>query len=618
VTKLASAPKAPAAHPSRRSDVESLGPTVARHREGLDGEAHSFEEREVPIAPQARRRYLRTLIATLSAELAALDTGKGPPVPDPVWNAVGEALAPLDGPLDLDGLRSVAEAIPALLEPIAARVDPARAEELPADLRAARARDALEALRAVVLDRQTAGLDGAALRDGPAFGLARVRLAEASRALALGPPPRQSIFTIDDIFKNLPPPRWICEGLQWCPGRPCIEVGYPGSGKTLAIQSAALSIVTGRPIWGTGSPFRPARIGRVIHVDYDQGEGPTRRRYRRLMEGMGVDRAELGRCADLLSIPEAELLVIDDSPKALRLQSLDPTAIDAFERAWTERLRGFDLAIVDSLRRLAPFLDENDSRFASILEGLRRASDLTGCTVVLIHHAGKKKPTTGRPSPTNQAGRGTSAIDGESGSRHVIEVENPDDPGPDQRRKVSHVKASVESEGSTGAPFYLAFVDGDPEANPRPLEIVYQTAEQVHPPKKPGAELAADMARVLTYIEGENRERRGVPGGNGIAEALKIRRQRISAVLERLEVDGAIVNRPVRDRGMKPRWWVAALAPPLLPGMAEEPTKPSKAKGRPSKAPPVTGEASAPPLAPDAALAPPGAPEGELDGSPLD
>ena len=61
-------------------------------------------------------------------------------------------------------------------------------------------------------------------------------------------------------------------------GAPHLVAGYGFSGKTLALQALALALVTGRPVWGA---YHSPHARRVVHVDLEQGDRLTRRRYQR-------------------------------------------------------------------------------------------------------------------------------------------------------------------------------------------------------------------------------------------------------------------------------------------------------------------------------------------------
>jgi hypothetical protein len=125
----------------------------------------------------------------------------------------------------------------------------------------------------------------------------------------------------------------------------------------VALQSAAVSIATGQRVWGAYT----ARQGRVLHIDYEQGHRLTRERYQRLAAAMLVTPDELEGRLELVSLPQVYL----DSPAA--------------EGFLIDKVKGFDLAIVDSLRAAGPTLEENDSAVRGLLDGLNRVSERTGC-----------------------------------------------------------------------------------------------------------------------------------------------------------------------------------------------------------------------------------------------
>src|SRR5690349_18967599 len=86
--------------------------------------------------------------------------------------------------------------------------------------------------------------------------------------------PRKSTWDVLDvagIFAPLEPVNYLIEPLDLCPGAPALVAGYGFSGKTVALQSAAVSIASGQLVWGT---FK-ARRGRALHIDYEQGSRLT-------------------------------------------------------------------------------------------------------------------------------------------------------------------------------------------------------------------------------------------------------------------------------------------------------------------------------------------------------
>jgi len=181
---------------------------------------------------------------------------------------------------------------------------------------------------------------------------------------------------------------WLVEGLDFAPGRPMIVAGSAGSGKTYALQEMALR-VAGAPgdVWGH---FPVARSGPVIHIDVDQGHYATAMRYQRLARGMGADLATLA---------------LDCAFFDFALSKKDGINPDAAKRL-RDVCQGRALCIIDSLRGVAPGLDEQDSAFGEVLQTLSEISGVTGCAFVVVAHSGHEQDRA----------RGTSAIQDRGGS----------------------------------------------------------------------------------------------------------------------------------------------------------------------------------------------------------
>ncbi|MFI5299312.1 MAG: AAA family ATPase [Polyangiales bacterium] len=164
------------------------------------------------------------------------------------------------------------------------------------------------------------------------------------------------------------PTKFLVPALQLAPGRAAAFNGPGGIGKTLVAQTIAAALLGG--LGALDGLVSAGRKRRVLHVDGDQGVATTRRRYRRICAGLGVT----------------------ERPLILGLAALVDDGFDLTSaRDWTLLLRGFDLAIVDSLSVVVAIagLDENLSQdVRKILSGLLAASESTGCAVVLITHTG--------------------------------------------------------------------------------------------------------------------------------------------------------------------------------------------------------------------------------------
>ncbi|HMA97094.1 MAG TPA: AAA family ATPase [Polyangiaceae bacterium] len=238
-----------------------------------------------------------------------------------------------------------------------------------------------------------------------------------------------------DIFAQLPPIPWVIRGLDMCPGAPSLFAGYGYSGKSVVLQSMALQIAAGLPVWGSFAAVR----GGCIHLDYEQGEHLTRLRYQRLAWASDIAPQDLEDRLQLLCFPPFYLDELES------------------EKTLIELCSGKTLAIIDSFRAACRSTDENSSEARVPLDMLGRVSDRTGCAMAVIHHA--RKPSKDASVGARDAIRGSSALYDACASVFVLEGE-PDQP----ERTMHHCKARVS--GKTQDPMSLRIEDaGDPGAD---------------------------------------------------------------------------------------------------------------------------------------------------------
>jgi hypothetical protein len=250
--------------------------------------------------------------------------------------------------------------------------------------------------------------------------------------------PRFHVLDAPAIAAPLLPLSYLVRGLALVAdaGPPHLMAGYGYSGKTVALQSLAVSLAAARQVWG----FYPCPDRRqVVHVDYEQGERLTRIRYQRLALGMGVDLAGLGGMLSLVVKPKMVLRKED-------------------AQEWRGLMTGRDLLIVDSLRAATHGRDENDSGIRDVLDMLGDLSEETACRAIVIHHA--RKPSDGAPDGGRYSIRGSGAIFDACDCAYTLSGEK------GQAVKVEHVRAK--SYGETVDDFALKIsdveIDGDPKA----------------------------------------------------------------------------------------------------------------------------------------------------------
>jgi RecA-family ATPase len=245
--------------------------------------------------------------------------------------------------------------------------------------------------------------------------------------------------------------------------------GYGSSGKTLAAQSAALSVAAGRSVWPasvdahhenggfTLTPGEHGKARRVLHLDYEMGRNATLRRYAKLARGLALTPEDIGGRLDVVCLPQ------------VFLNDPDRPAIEAFFATECAARPGEDppLVIVDAFRGTIPGEDENDSNVRCFLDIFLRVSSTTGSTFLVLHHAGK-----GDRADARMILRGSSAIFDACGSvLGVAPVDPAEFAGP---KRVVHLK---NPEGRATEDFGLAIVD----AGRGSLLVQHRTREQITP-----------------------------------------------------------------------------------------------------------------------------------------
>ena len=260
-------------------------------------------------------------------------------------------------------------------------------------------------------------------------------------------------------FDPQDPVPFVVRDLYICPGRHTQIQGFGYSGKTIAAMSLALSVATGKPAWGHFHVRSPGLVG---HIDHEQGKRATLRRYHRLARAMGIARGDLAGKLKVLCLP------------SFRLSDDDAEAWLILETA------GMVLCVIDSLRATVLGCDENDSSIRAFLDKLLRVSEATGCSFVLIHHAGKSQQ--GRDA--RETGRGSSAIFDSAGTVLRLAVEESEEAGA-TITKVTMTKSTADADGSALEPFYLRIEDvasDDATDLKWGLRCAYQSEQQIHPP----------------------------------------------------------------------------------------------------------------------------------------
>ena len=343
--------------------------------------------------------------------------------------------------------------------------------------------------------------------DAPPAKTSRTGPRSTGSGLSTSTVERWPTMSADGIFAQLAPVKYLLAGLDICPGAPTLVAGYGFSGKTISLQSAALSIAAGLPVWGTFA----VRQGRVLHVDHEQGAHLTRSKYQRLAASMLIAPSDI---ADRLVLVPMPLVYLDG-------------AVEGF---YTDKCTGFDLVIIDSLRAACPTLEENDSGARAVLDMLNRVSNKTGACFVVLHHARKPQPNSAGGARASI--RGSGAIFDACGSVLVFDGADRGEP-----IRVSHEKARTS--GRCAEDFLLRIEDQDIDGYPRAgLTVTASAIGQAAPDRDGSKRLDALKERIKGYF----REHGDQPSANSVRTRLGVNRDDLYAAMGELKKSGEIVN----------------------------------------------------------------------------
>lgn len=179
-------------------------------------------------------------------------------------------------------------------------------------------------------------------------------------------------------------PEWLCESLGIAIGRPTMLIGDGGSGKTIAGQSIALAMASGRPALGglacTG--------GGVLWLSWEQSRDAGIRLCQRVMVGAGI-------------APTSHEQFRGHFFPGFKLT--DQGALATLVRM----VRGYSLCVIDSLTAAISSSDPNflnSPNARAVLDTLNEVSALTACSFLVLHHVGKgrgKRPMLGSAGLAN-------------------------------------------------------------------------------------------------------------------------------------------------------------------------------------------------------------------------
>jgi len=171
--------------------------------------------------------------------------------------------------------------------------------------------------------------------------------------------------SLDKLCASYSKKQFVAEGLI-ARGSLNLVAGDSGLGKSSLLYQLGLCVAAGIPWLGV-----PTTKGRVVYLDFENGELQSQRLRNSLMRHLGI-----------LECGDNFLTHYGDS--TLNLEKLIPAVRPS-------------LVIVDTLRAYCPEFEEKNSVAGRLLKNLRSVTRDTGTAIVLIHHT-KKPGEHGVPS----------------------------------------------------------------------------------------------------------------------------------------------------------------------------------------------------------------------------
>lgn len=162
--------------------------------------------------------------------------------------------------------------------------------------------------------------------------------------------------------------------------------GRGGIGKSFVLTGLAIALATGSPLFGEFTITRPYR---VLYLDKEMSEWETKRRFVRLLGGIGLVQPH--EFPGNLMVGGAGPLVLDEEAP--------------LELAKYVRDCEIDFVLIDTLRR-ALIGDENDTRTANrTLKHIQMVQRARACGFIFLHHWRKRQESAEMNDPS-EMGRG--------------------------------------------------------------------------------------------------------------------------------------------------------------------------------------------------------------------
>ena len=184
---------------------------------------------------------------------------------------------------------------------------------------------------------------------------------------------------------------WVCNTLGLVPGPISILSAFSNAGKSFFAANLAICVANSLKLFGFIDIENP---GKVMHIDWDQGQKFSKIYYWRLLNGYGIKsfkNINYWRPEWHLDDPESKNNLI-------------------------KQLSDCKLCIIDCLGSAIPTADINDDRVRSYVDMLNDVSDKTNCAIMLLHH----EPKSASSDPLKAVKGNGSIISAAGGSIHLV------------------------------------------------------------------------------------------------------------------------------------------------------------------------------------------------------
>lgn len=203
--------------------------------------------------------------------------------------------------------------------------------------------------------------------------------------------------------EDLPDLNWVCATLGLRSGPVHILNAFSNVGKTFFAADLAVCVANNLKLFDM---IEMDRVGKVLHIDWDQGEEDTKIYYWKILNGHGLKRFN-----NINYLIKPDWNLVSDFAKEELISLINQEK--------------YILCIIDCLGAGLPGQDLNDDRVRKYTDMLGDVSSTTGCAILLLHHE-PKNTGNNKSKAKNVKGSG-SIIASAGGSLHLTKNETTDE-----------------------------------------------------------------------------------------------------------------------------------------------------------------------------------------------